>query len=206
MSYPVTTTAAPQRLPVTGLVLHDPSGAETFELAASARSAADGKFRFVWTLAPGKTGPPEHHHLEAETFEVLTGVLRIWIEGEPRDYRRGDTVTIPPGVSHRFLNPGDVPVVVNVALGGTRMEDGLVPVALDSVDGKPGLRQMLRMMAGVGHYRSSVPTSWVQLVVVDLLARVLPWLGAPPYPPAIGWDRTGAADADRGAAVAASPA
>lgn len=132
------------------------SSGETFEFQTSAKSG-DGVFRFRWTLAAGKKGPPEHvHDDEAETFHVVSGTLRIWIDGTSRDLGPGDTVTVEPGARHRFLNPGSDPVIVHVSLNGTRMEDALVPLAIYA----NGRRKMnLRAFAVVMAHLNAEPGS-----------------------------------------------
>src|SRR5688500_10283434 len=65
-----------------------PTG-EHFEFLASSRGPG-AHLEFRWTLAPGKRGPGEHYHpRETETFTVLSGSLRIWINGVPKDYAAG---------------------------------------------------------------------------------------------------------------------
>jgi mannose-6-phosphate isomerase-like protein (cupin superfamily) len=149
------------RMTTTKYRAESPPTGETFEFARSARSTEDKTFRFVWTLAPKKRGPGEHYHEDAvETFEIVSGTLRIWLDGEPKDYHPGDFVAIPPRVPHRFLNPGDEPVVVNVTLEGTRLEDTLVPIGV-AVYGRKGPRlgELLRMFVAIAKLRPSIPTS-----------------------------------------------
>lgn len=154
-----TSRATPARLAVTDLVADSPPTGERFELAASARTAADGHFRFVWTLAPGRRGPGEHYHEdETETFEIVSGSLRIWVRGEAKDYHPGDVLVVEPKTPHRFLNAGTEPAVINVSLSGSRMEDLLAPIAAAARGRKPTLGELLRMFVGVGYYRPSVPS------------------------------------------------
>jgi quercetin dioxygenase-like cupin family protein len=112
---------------------------ETFEFQTSAHRG-DGHFRFRWTLAAGKKGPPEHiHDDESETFTVSSGALRVWVNGTPQDLHPGDVLTVQRGQAHRFLNFGSEPAVVDVCLDGPRMEAVLVPMA-QHLDGRRRLR------------------------------------------------------------------
>ncbi len=166
-----------------------PATGETFEFARSARTTEDGKFRFVWTLAPKKRGPGEHYHEDAtETFEIVSGTLRIWINGEARDYRPGDFVSIPPGVRHRFLNPGETPVVVNVTLDGTRMEDTMVPLAVAVHGRKPRIGEVLRMLVAAVELLPSTPASWVERTMFMALIASLKAFGVKRYDAVYGWD------------------
>ena len=102
------------------LTLASPPTGEHFEFRRSFHT--DGAFEFLWTLAPKKRGPGMHiHPTETETFRVVSGTLRIWIAGVARDFGPGECVAIPPGVPHRFLNPGDTPAVALVSLDGPAM-------------------------------------------------------------------------------------
>ena len=43
---------------------------------------------------------PEHRHDHEEVFHVIDGRLVVWLDGDETELGRGDTVMIPPGVSH----------------------------------------------------------------------------------------------------------
>jgi len=108
------------------LTFDNPATGERFELRTSARSG-DGRFRFRWTLAPGRTGPPEHSHpVETESFTLVAGTLEAWIDGSAIPLEVGRRVSVPPNTLHRFRNPGSTAAVVEVELDGTRLEDTLV--------------------------------------------------------------------------------
>ena len=164
------------------------STGETFEFVASARTAADGRFRFVWTLAAGKRGPGEHvHDEETEVFEVQSGTLRIWLHDVPHDLGPGDSLTVPPGAPHRFLNPTREPAVVRVTFDGPRMEDTFLPISVATHGRTPRLGDFARMLVGIPRYRSSTPASAAERAVLGALAWVL-GLFVRPYEPVAGWD------------------
>lgn len=107
----------------------NPATGERFEFVSSARDG-DGRFRFRWTLAPRRRGPPEHRHLhERETFTLVSGSLRVWVDGVCRELRTGEPLTAEVGTYHRFYNPGDTPAVIDVELDGAELEDTMVPMA-----------------------------------------------------------------------------
>lgn len=165
----------------------DGSG-ETFEFQTSAKTG-DGIFRFRWTLAPGKKGPPEHlHDDEAETFSVVSGTLRIWIEGEPRDLGPGDRVTVAKLQRHRFLNPGTEPVVVDVSLDGPRQEDVLVPLAMHCGGRRTlKLRDMFTLLVHSSHVQASRPPSRFGAAIFNGLCRFLRLFGVKPLSPVGHW-------------------
>ncbi|NUO48770.1 MAG: cupin domain-containing protein [Polyangiaceae bacterium] len=161
---------------------------EHFEFLTSARKG-DGVFRFRWTLAAGKKGPPEHVHPSAdETFRGRSGLLKIWIEDRAHELRPGDTLTIPARTRHRFLNPGPEPAVVDVALDGTSMEDALVPSALYAeAQGELRIRDIFRLLVHDVEANGSVPASAVGLRLMAIFARIARAFGAKPFPPPGDW-------------------
>lgn len=177
-----------QQLAETPPNLYFTSTGETFEFQTSAK-AGDGVFRFRWTLEAGKKGPPEHvHDHERETFRILRGVLRIWIDGTPRDLTAGQSVTVEKGQRHRFLNPTKEPVVVDVSLDGSLQEDALVPFAL-RLGGRREMKlgDFFTMMAHITEVEASRPPSRVVRGVLGSMARLARLFGARPLPRAGAW-------------------
>lgn len=160
---------------------------ERFEFQTSAKTG-DGVFRFRWTLDGGKKGPPEHiHETESETFAVVSGTLRIWIDGTPRDIGPGQAVTVHPGVRHRFHNRGTEAVVVDVSLDGPKQEDALVPLAFRISGRKLKLSDFFVMMVHVAEVQASRPPSAVALGIMKGFASVFRLFGARPLPRAGAW-------------------
>ncbi len=72
--------------------------------------ASGGSMSVVDSLSPVGSGPPRHvHHKEDETFVVLTGKCRFWIEGEESQAGPGESVFIARGKEHTFKVIGDEP-------------------------------------------------------------------------------------------------
>ena len=72
--------------------------------------ATGGAMSIVDSLSPVGSGPPRHvHMLEDETFVMLTGLCRVWIEGEEFTKGPNETVFIPRGKEHTFQVIGDEP-------------------------------------------------------------------------------------------------
>jgi hypothetical protein len=146
-------------------------------------------FRFRWTLAGGKKGPPEHvHDHENETFTVVSGTLRIWVEGTPHDLAPGASLTVEKGQRHRFLNPTRSPVVVDVALDGSLQEDALVPLAVRfGGRRKMSLSDMLAMLAHATEVEASRPPSWFGRKMFGGMSRLARLFGAKPLPRVGAW-------------------
>jgi mannose-6-phosphate isomerase-like protein (cupin superfamily) len=59
-------------------------------------------------ILAGSAPGPYHLHTRAENvYHVLSGRVRIRIDGVDHDAAPGDTVFIPPGVAHSATNIGD---------------------------------------------------------------------------------------------------
>lgn len=64
----------------------------------------------VDSTSPPDSGPPRHiHHNEDETFVILTGSCRIWIEGKEQVAQAGESVFIQRGKEHTFKVTGNEP-------------------------------------------------------------------------------------------------
>jgi mannose-6-phosphate isomerase-like protein (cupin superfamily) len=56
-------------------------------------------------IEPFAPGPPAHIHTGFdETFEVSNGELSLWINGEVKKLRPGQSITIPKGTAHKPFN------------------------------------------------------------------------------------------------------
>jgi len=65
----------------------------------------------------GGARPPRHvHRRQTESFTVRSGRLALEANGRVRELGPGESLSIPPGVSHTFWNVGDGPCVHEVML------------------------------------------------------------------------------------------
>jgi mannose-6-phosphate isomerase-like protein (cupin superfamily) len=152
-----------------------PTG-EHFTFLRSARGSGAGSFHFQWRLAPGKKGPGRHvHETEMETFSIVSGTLRIWIDDKPHDLTAGSTIAVAANVPHRFLNPGTEPVVVDVMLDGPKMEDQFIPIAVAAQRGMSMPRVLAKMMVHIVAAQASTPTSAFERAMFRGLSGML-WL------------------------------
>ena len=56
----------------------------------------------ILVLLPKQTHPAHFHKLKEETFLVLEGELDIWLDGKHKQMKKGDKLTVFPGVWHSF--------------------------------------------------------------------------------------------------------
>lgn len=176
------------------LTLESPQTGEHMILRRSYYSPGE-RFRFTWTLAPGKGGPAEHRHDdETHEFDVVSGKLSVWVDGVRHDLGPGDTLAIPHGAAHRFKNFGPEPAVVEVANDGPGFENFCVPLAIEgrrrgSDELGPGMIGLVLVQAVSAD--NSKPT-WRSRPIWEVV-RVVAWVarlfGVEPLPPVRGWDR-----------------
>lgn len=75
-----------------------------------ATEQSGGAMSIVDSLSPVGSGPPRHvHESEDETFVMITGTCKVWIEGEERIAGPGESVFIPRRKEHTFKVIGDEP-------------------------------------------------------------------------------------------------
>lgn len=172
--------------------ISDPNAGETFLFRTSARGPS-GRFSFEWQLEAGYHGPGEHTHPhETEHFRIISGELIVVLNGVDRHLRPGDTLTVPAGAPHSFKHPGTEPLVAEVTLGSTYMEDQFVPLAVHFGDpDRIPLSAVAQVIVHVQHWMaagSNVPTSAVFRGFMAAVAFPLRLLGYRPLPPVHGWD------------------
>lgn len=69
-----------------------------------------GAISIVDSLSPAGTGPARHvHHNEDETFVILSGACRVWIEGQETLLNAGESTFIPRDSEHTFQATGTDP-------------------------------------------------------------------------------------------------
>ncbi len=103
---------------------------EQLTITASAADSGGELLVIEARYEPGGSSPPEHYHPgQEETFTGVTGTVTARIAGVERSIGPGETVTIPPGTSHAFWNPGNEPATlsweVRPALGTEQMFEEL---------------------------------------------------------------------------------
>ncbi|HEX5635037.1 MAG TPA: cupin domain-containing protein [Gemmatimonadales bacterium] len=94
-------------------VLRTAAESEVLELHGArillALTAADtgGAYSLIdYTAPPGYGGPPPHWHRRGgELLYLVSGRLRVEVDGQEHDLWPSDAVHVPAGVVHRFSNP-----------------------------------------------------------------------------------------------------
>jgi mannose-6-phosphate isomerase-like protein (cupin superfamily) len=71
-------------------------------------TSTGGVFSIFEEITPPRLGPPLHiHHAEEEFFRVIAGRYRFRLGERDVDAGPGDTLVVPRGMPHTFLNVGE---------------------------------------------------------------------------------------------------
>jgi len=142
------------------------------------RSAREGgPFEFDYYLGPMATGPPEHSHdTDVESFEMVSGILQVWIDGVERRVSAGDRFVVPPRTRHRFRNQTEEEVHLRISFPGPGFEsvvDGLLFLDRAPRGITNGLRMAMHSREHLGSARPSSPLLRLAIHVFGAIGRVL---------------------------------
>jgi quercetin dioxygenase-like cupin family protein len=137
-------------MPTQGQVLVNPETGDVFEFLETARDTQGERVTIQTTIKSKGLLVPNHFHvLQDETFEVLSGTLTVWRQGQLDTYTDGQTVVLPKNQPHNHYNASDEPVTyvhtTTPALDFDYFIENLVGLASDGKmkNGKAGLVQEL---------------------------------------------------------------
>ena len=92
----------------TGRELLNPRTGQRMRFLLTAADTDGELLRIETVNPPGGAAEPMHTHpYQVSLAEVRAGTLRFLVDGESRRVGPGESITIPAGVPHRFLNDGD---------------------------------------------------------------------------------------------------
>jgi|TARA_B100000959_G_C14785381_1_gene543286 mannose-6-phosphate isomerase len=81
---------------------------------------------------PGERLSYQYHHKRSEAWTIVEGMGRITLDGDVKDYKKGETILIPQGVKHRIENKGDKKLVfIEVQTGSYFGEDDIIRIEDD---------------------------------------------------------------------------
>lgn len=138
------------------------------------------------TYTPHSTPPVEHYHpFQEERFEVLSGTMRVIVNGSEQDYGAGEVFTVLAGTPHWMHNAGDEPGrVVWQTRPAMRTEIFFETVWGLEQDGKVnhagGLGLLQLVVIGKefsDHFRLTRPPFFIQQVLFFVLSPIGKWSG-----------------------------
>jgi mannose-6-phosphate isomerase-like protein (cupin superfamily) len=92
-----------------GEEIHNPVAGLTLRFMQTAADTDGALLEMEATYEPRSIEPPVHFHpRQEERFEILEGTMQAEIDGEPRELRTGDTLSVPAGTPHSMWNASEV--------------------------------------------------------------------------------------------------
>ena len=97
--------------------IHNPRTGQRMRFLRTAADSDGALLRLETVNPPGSPAEPVHVHPRQESrAEVIAGTLRFVINGTERRLGPGDTITIPSGVPHHFVDERGMPSVLRLAV------------------------------------------------------------------------------------------
>jgi quercetin dioxygenase-like cupin family protein len=88
--------------------IHNPRTGQRMRFRQTADDTAGALLQIESVNPPSGVAEPEHIHPHQESrVEVIAGALRFVVDGEEHRVGPGDSLTIPAGTPHYFLNDGE---------------------------------------------------------------------------------------------------
>lgn len=143
-------------------------------------------------VEPFAPGPPKHIHTDFdEVFQVANGELTVWVDGEVKKVRPGETLRIPKGTPHQpFNETGHTIRIKGTIAFPEKFAFNLVQVYRD-IDKRPNLnptadlafQMMVFQQNGFDAYMVEGPPIGVQKFSAFLLTPALRLAGYKSYHP-----------------------
>lgn len=112
---------------------HNPLNGEYTKILESAADTQGHYSLLEVCLIPGGGNPPHYHTRFTEEFIAVEGKLGLLYEENIFHLEPGESRMIPIGISHRFFNDGDKPIVFRIVLR----------------DGQPGFENFIKALFGL---------------------------------------------------------
>ncbi|GAA3882020.1 cupin domain-containing protein [Saccharothrix violaceirubra] len=132
---------APRKINATAVEPNVRRGGEIRVTLSPRTVGACSGFGGVLDLAPGDHVTEHYHPYSEEFLHVVTGELRLWLDGDPVDLGADDSLLVPIGVRHRLVNVGTAPahVVFHLSPLAPRPELGHVDTEAPRDESRPNV-------------------------------------------------------------------
>ncbi len=167
-------------MPVQGQTITNPTNGDSYTFIETAKDTNGARVSMKASIkSKGQLVPKHYHVLQDETFEVISGQLTVFFEGQTRKITAGEKITFPKNIPHNHYNDDDDTVVyihtVTPALDFDYLIENLVGLAADgkSKNGKYGLVQELVSLKYLDSksYLADLPMG-VQNILMNTVAPV----------------------------------
>lgn len=158
----------------------NPTNGDSYEFLETAKNTNGEQVTMKAIIkSKGQLVPKHFHVLQDETFEVISGQLTVFSEGQTKKLSAGEKITLPKNVPHNHYNNEDTAVTyihsVTPALDFEFLIENLVGLAADgkSKNGKYGLVQELVTLKYLDSksYLADIPIG-VQKVLMNTIAPI----------------------------------
>jgi quercetin dioxygenase-like cupin family protein len=172
-------------MPTKGQTITNPTNGDSYEFLETAKDSNGERVTMKAMIkSKGQLVPKHFHVFQDETFEVISGQLSIFLEGEIKTLSAGEKITLPKNIPHNHYNNEDSVVTyihtVTPALDFDFLIENLVGLAADgkSKNGKYGLIQELVALKYLDSksYLADIPIG-VQKVLMNIIAPIGRLLG-----------------------------
>jgi quercetin dioxygenase-like cupin family protein len=137
-------------MPTTHQIITNPTNGDSYEFLETSKDTLGQRVTMKASIRTKGPLVQKHYHvLQDETFEVISGQLTVWLNGETKILSAGEKITLPKNIPHNHFNDSDEVAVyihsVNPGLDFDYLIENLVGLAADgkSKNGQYGLVQEL---------------------------------------------------------------
>lgn len=167
-------------MPIKGQVSLNPTNGDRFEYLETAGDTKGERLVVKATIkGKGQYAPHHIHVFQDELFEVVSGKLMIWLDGETKVLTAGEKILLPKSIPHNHYNNEDIPVTyihtVTPAYDFEYLIENLTGLAADGKgkNGKYGLVQELVTLKYLDSktYLANMPVG-IQNILSDVIGPV----------------------------------
>ena len=165
-----------------GQVIENPVSGETITFVQTAAETGGELLEIELELSPDGHVPGAHKHpAQTETFHVLEGTMKFKLGLKTIVAEPGDTVEVPPGAVHKFVNAGDgtarARVEVTPALKMEELLETAHRLACEGRTTSKGMPKPVPMALFVREFEDEVRAPFPPHPVVKAVTAPLAWIG-----------------------------
>ena len=167
-------------MPTKGQTIINPTNGDSYEFLETAKDTNGERVIMKATIkGKGQLVPKHFHVFQDETFEVISGQLTLFLDGQTKTLLAGEKFTLPKNIPHNHYNNEDTAVsyihTVTPALDFDFLIENLIGLASDgkSKNGKYGLIQELVSLKYLDSksYLADIPIT-VQNILMNIIAPI----------------------------------
>lgn len=167
-------------MPTKGQISNNPTNGDSYEFLETAKDSNGQRVILKAIIeSKGQLVPKHFHVFQDETFEILSGQLTVWLDGQTRTIIAGEKITLPKNVPHNHYNNEDIPLIyihtITPGLDFDYLIENLMGLAADgkSKNGKYGLVQELVALKYLDSksYLADIPVG-IQKILMNTIAPI----------------------------------